>query len=111
MSAMMRCRRDAAHRRVAGAIGLTLALAGGAPSWASDHFDSPAMTANPQADIADIYAWTAPDGRRLNLVMTVVGRSFSDRLQYVFHIDSGKVFGHTTVSTTISCRFPEPQIA
>src|ERR1700709_2711555 len=111
MSAMMRCRRDAAHRRVAGAIGLTLALAGGAPSWASDHFDSPAMTANPQADVADVYAWTAPEGGKLNLVMTVVGHSFSDRLTYAFHIDSGKAFGRTTASTTILCRFPGPDVA
>jgi hypothetical protein len=63
-----------------------------------DDFDSPAMTANPQADIGDVYAWTAPDGRRLNLVMTIVGHSFSDRLSYEFHVDSGKVFGRTTAS-------------
>jgi hypothetical protein len=78
---------------------------------ASDHFDSPAMTANPQADIGDIYAWTAPDGRHLNLVMTIVGHSFSDRLSYTFHVDSGRAFGRTTASTTIVCRFPEPKVA
>jgi len=27
---------------------------------ASDHFDSPATAANPQADIGDVYAWTSP---------------------------------------------------
>jgi hypothetical protein len=78
---------------------------------ASDHFDSPNMMANPQADVADIYAWTAPDGRRLNLVMTVVGHSLSDRLHYDFHIDSGRAFGRTTASTTIVCRFPSPGTA
>lgn len=77
---------------------------------ASDHFDSPAMVANPQADIADIYAWTTPDGR-LNLAMTIVGHSFSDRISYEFHIDSGKVFGQTTDSTLIVCHFPGPKVA
>jgi hypothetical protein len=71
----------------------------------SDHLDSPTTVANPQADIADVYAWTAPDGRRLNLAMTIQGHSFSEKVQYVLHVDSGKVFGHTTSSTLISCRF------
>jgi len=93
------------------ALAMALNIGDIRPAWASDHFDSPAMTANPQADIADVYAWTAPDGRRLNLVMTVVGHSFSDRLRYVFHIDSGKAYGRTTASTTINCRFPSPKVA
>src|SRR5262249_51520175 len=60
---------------------------------------------DPAADIGDIYAWMSPDGRRLNLVMTIVGRRFSDRLQYVFHVDSGPCFGETTATTSIVCRF------
>jgi len=73
---------------------------------ASDHLDSPATVANPQADISDVYAWTSPDGRHLNLIMTVLGHSFSDKVEYVLHIDSGRIFGHTTASTSIACRFP-----
>ena len=91
---------------VSAALALARLLSPGVAA-ASDHFDSLAMEANPQADIADVYAWTAPDGRHLNLVMTVVGHTFSDRLSYVFHIDSGKTFGQTTASTLIVCRFPE----
>jgi hypothetical protein len=72
---------------------------------ASDHLDSPATVANPQADIADVYAWTSPEGHRLNLVMTILGHTFSSKVQYVFHIDSGKVFGHTSASTPIVCAF------
>src|ERR1044071_5697770 len=72
---------------------------------ASDHLDSPATVANPQADIADVYAWTSPEGRQLNLVMTVQGHSFSHKIDYVLHVDSGKTFGHTTASTSIKCRF------
>jgi hypothetical protein len=43
--------------------------------------------------------------------MTIVGHSFSDRIDYVFHVDSGKVFGATTATTTITCRFPAPDRA
>jgi len=85
------------------ALVLSAALAG--PTRASDHLDSPATVANPAADIADVYAWTSPDGGHLNLVMTIQGHAFSDRLAYVLHVDSGKVFGHTSASTTITCRF------
>jgi hypothetical protein len=53
-----------------------------------------------------MYAWTSPDARQLNLVMTIVGHSFSDKLQYVFHVDSGARFGSTTATTSIVCRFP-----
>jgi hypothetical protein len=76
-----------------------------APARASDHLDSPATVANPAADIGDVYAWTSPEGRRLNLVMTIQGHTFSDKVKYVFHVDSGRVFGHTSSSTSVVCRF------
>lgn len=76
-----------------------------AAATASDHLDTPSVIADPRADIGDFYAWTAPDGRHLNLVMTIVGHSFSDRLDYVFHIDSGPRFGATRATVDISCRF------
>ncbi len=91
-----------------------LALAGIACAvspWAaraSDHLDTPTVVANPQADIGDVYAWTSYTGRQLNLVMTIVGHSFSDRIQYALHVDSGKRFGKTTATTLIVCRFPAP---
>ena len=72
---------------------------------ASDHFDSPATSANPQADIGDVYAWTSPEGRTLNLIMTIQGHTFSDKVDYVFHVDSGKTFGRTSASTSVICRF------
>lgn len=74
-------------------------------AFASDHLDTPTVIADPAADIGDMFAWTAPDGRHLNLIMDIVAHRFSDRLQYVFHIDSGKRFGMTTATTTIVCRF------
>jgi hypothetical protein len=78
---------------------------------ASNHLDTPAVVANPQANIGDLYAWTAADGRHLNLVMDIVGHSFSDKLSYVFHIDSGAEFGKTPHTTQIVCRFPEAAVA
>jgi hypothetical protein len=85
--------------------GLVLSTTLAAIARASDHFDSPATAANPAADIGDVYAWTSPEGKQLNLVMTIQGHTFSDRVQYVIHVDSGKSFGHTTATTAILCRF------
>jgi hypothetical protein len=75
------------------------------PAQASDHLDTPSVIADPRADIGDFYAWMSPDGQHLNLVMTVVGHSFSDRLDYVFHIDSGPRFRETRANFTLTCRF------
>jgi hypothetical protein len=36
--------------------------------------------------------------------MAIVGHTFSDRLHYTFHIDSGSRFGKTAATTTIDCR-------
>src|SRR3954468_9761225 len=84
---------------------LVLFIAWTATALASDHLDSPATVANPQADIADVYGWISPDGRQLNLVMTMLGHTFSDRVEYVLHIDSGRRFGQTTASRSITCHF------
>jgi len=73
---------------------------------ASDHLDTRTVVEDPRADIGDLYAWTSPDGRRLNLAMTIVGHSFSSKLSYTFHVDSGARFDQTTASTAIVCRFP-----
>jgi len=84
---------------------LVLCTTFAAAAHASDHLDSPATVANPEADIGDVYAWTSPDGRQLNLAMTIQGHTFSDKVAYALHVDSGKAFGHTTASTSIVCHF------
>src|SRR5580658_10245959 len=86
-------------------MALVLSMVFAAIANASDHLDSPATVANPAADIGDVYAWISPEGRQLNLVMTIQGHSFSDKVEYVFHVDSGSVFGHTSASTAIVCHF------
>ncbi|QWP75439.1 hypothetical protein J5226_17710 [Lysobacter sp. K5869] len=78
---------------------------------ASDHLDSPTVIADPRADIGDLYAWMQPDGRRLNLAMTIVGHRFSDRLRYVFRIDSARRFGGADATLEIVCRFPSAERA
>ncbi len=81
------------------------------PAHASDHLDSPTVATNPRADIGDFYAWTSADGKQLNLIMTIVGQTFSNVVDYTFHVDSGKSLGATTATTTISCRFSADQRA
>ena len=95
------------HRRMrfAWLLVVTIMVAPFHSTLASDHLDTPTVIADPAADIGDIFAWTAADGRHLNLVMDIVAHQFSDRLQYVFHVDSGRHFGTTTATTLIVCRF------
>jgi hypothetical protein len=89
----------------------TVATTCSVPAVAANHLDTPTVIAEPRADIGDLFAWMSPDIRRLNLAMTIVGRSFSDQLSYVFHVDSGKRFGETTQTLTIECRFTSAQAA
>ncbi len=74
------------------------------PAAASDHLDTPTVIADPAADIGDLFAWTSADGKRVNLAMTLVAHELSDRLWYVFHVDSGPRFGTTTATLSIACR-------
>lgn len=101
------------RRRRAAAVlaAVVFAACAGQAAGASDHLDSPSVIADARADIGDLYAWMAPDGRHLNLVMTIVGHSFSDKLDYVFHIDSAKRFGRAGKTTEIHCRFASPERA
>lgn len=100
-----------ARRLLAGALlGAVAAVGAVTECAASNHLDTPLVTANPQANIGDIYAWTAPDGRHVDLVMDIVGRSFSDKIRYVFYIGSGPRFGKTTATTAIVCRFPDVNV-
>ena len=94
-----------AARRPTRAIALAASLAAATPAFASDHLDTPTVLADPAADIGDLYAWTSADGQRLNLVLDIVGRRFSDQVQYVMQVDSGPAFGRTTASTRVVCQF------
>jgi len=90
---------------LAACLSAATALMACAPAMASDHLDSPSVIADPRADIGDLFAWVSPDGGRLNLVLAIVGHSFSDKIAYTFHIDSGQRFGRTTATIDLVCRF------
>jgi len=77
---------------------------------AADHGDSPQASADPAADIADLYAWMDDtDGNKLNLIMTLAATgAFSDAVDYVFHVnsdDDGPLGPTPQVETTITCSF------
>ena len=59
------------------AVGIVAASVLGLPARAADHGDGPRATADPSADITDVFAWTSPDATRLNLVMDVVRNATS----------------------------------
>jgi len=78
----------------------------------ADHFDSPATTAAPPADITDVFTWM--DGNNVVLAMTMypaapAGALFSDNLQYVFHTASGGAFGTTTSNVDVIATFDASQ--
>ena len=78
---------------------------------AADHGDGPGVSADPAADINDLYVWMSPDARQVYLVMTVMpdagpGASFSNAVQYVFHTSSRPAYGEgTPFELDIICQF------
>jgi hypothetical protein len=78
--------------------------------FAADHNDAPGATAEPTADITDLFAWMNADADMLNLVMNVhhmAGETaeFSDAVTYVFHVNSSSAFGAAQTETNIVCQF------
>ena len=82
---------------------------------AADHADGPAASADPSADITDIFAWMSPDAERVILVMDLVRNAtaqsrFSDSVQYVFHTSSRAAFGGTaSAELPVICEFDTAQ--
>src|SRR5450432_1331316 len=81
---------------------------------AADHKDGPAATADPSADITDVYAWMSSDKTKVNLVMDVYPNApaaamFSDQVLYAFHLNSAATFGGTATETKIICGFDTAQ--
>ena len=87
------------------------ALAAPLSARAADHTDGPAATADPSADITDLFAWTSTDGTRLNLVMDLfpaatTSARFSNAVQCVFHTQSHPAFGKAAgANEDILCTF------
>lgn len=99
------------RQMLAALLAAAIVTSGSSTARASDHLDTPTVAMNPRADIGDLFAWTSSDGKQLNLVMTIVAQSFSENVEYTFHVDSGKRLGATTATTAIVCRFAADQAA
>src|SRR5262249_61172688 len=104
-------------RRISSARALGLAaLLCAAVAGAADHQDGAAVLTDPASDINDVFAWTSPDGSKLNLVMDVfpfatTAARFSDVVQYVFHTSSSAGYGMATgASEDIICTFDSSQM-
>lgn len=103
--------------KVWGLLGATAVVAGlslARPAQSADHRDSPKTTAEPAADINDVFTWT--EGGNIVMAMTVFpfadgAAKFSDAVQYVFHTTSGTKFGETKASTDVICTFDAAQVA
>jgi len=77
---------------------------------AADHIDAPGATAEPTADITDLYAWMTPDAANVNLVLDVfplagADAAFSTDVVYVFHLNSSGAYGDPQTETQILCQF------
>jgi hypothetical protein len=86
-----------------GALALTVMLAA-SPALAADHLDSPAVKADPAADIADLYTWVSGSDTILVLdtyPSATTSTTFSDAVQYVFHTSSTTAYG-ATASTPLN---------
>lgn len=97
-------------------LATTAIVMGISPSvLAADHLDGPAASADPAADITDIFAWMSSDAKTVYLVLDVVplantASKFSNAVQYVFHTTSRATFGATTSQKVdIICTFDTSQ--
>jgi hypothetical protein len=97
-----------------------LAVAGvtanGAAVRAADHLDSPAASADPTADITDVYAWMSADDSKLNVILNVYPNApttakFSDTVLYTMHVGSRATFGGPgdAMDTDVRCTFDSTQ--
>ncbi len=104
-------------RRIAGGVAIAAFLIGAPLLMAADHQDGPVATADPSADITDIFAWMSADDSHINLVMdlfpnAMASSQFSDAVQYVFHIGSRSSFSaaaSTEHTTNLICTFDATQ--
>lgn len=78
-------------------------------AMAADHNDSPATTADPTADITDVYAWMTEDAGNLVLALNIPAESFSDAVQYVFHVESKTSLLMPGTVTDVICTFDAAQ--
>lgn len=98
------------------AVGVFAAIAAASATRAADHVDGPAASADPSADITDVFAWMSADASKVYLVMDLVRNAspsskFSDSVQYVFHTRSSASFGGAAApEIDVICTFDTAQV-
>lgn len=99
---------------VAAAGAAAVALAGVSAVRASDHLDGPGVTADPQSDITDVFAFTSPENpSHVVLAMAVTpfagdAATFSPSVDYAFRVQRVEVLQPFTLDATprdVVCRF------
>src|SRR5262245_61255225 len=80
----------------------------------ADHIDAPAATAEPAADITDLYAWMSSDGKKVELALDISPfatdkSKFSDAVQYAIHVNSSAGYGQKQTETLVICQFSAAQ--
>jgi hypothetical protein len=98
------------------ALAIVMMLCLSQSSRSADHVDGPAASADPAADITDVFVWMSPDAQRVFLIMSLTRNAtttsrFSNSVQYVFHTTSRSSFGAPPSSeVAIICTFNQAQI-
>ncbi len=106
-------------RRAAVAVGACAVAVAGAmlvqrASRASDHLDGPRATADPQADLTDLFAFTSPENpKHVVMAMAVVpfassSAVFADGVDYVFRVRRIEPSTPPTIDATVldvTCTF------
>jgi hypothetical protein len=99
---------------VAAATAAAVALVGVTAVRASDHLDGQGVTADPQSDITDVFAFTSPENpSHVVLAMAVTpyagdAATFSPGVDYAFRVQRVEVLQPFTLDTTerdVVCRF------
>ncbi len=71
---------------------------------AADHLE-PAAASGMATDILDVFAFMQNGGNKLNLIATFPTSSFSNSVQYVFHVNSSAGYGMPQTETLVLCQF------
>ena len=95
-------------------LALAVSLGEAAPAGAADRRDGPAASADPAADISDLYAWTGGDKVYLALTVSPAATEsskFSTKVYYVFHTSSRQTVAAVTSTPSTSSAASTPRSA
>lgn len=102
-------------RAIVFGIGVAAICMIGQLARAADHTDGPRASADPSADITDVFSWMSADAKKVYLVMDLVrnasaGSKFSNTVQYVLHTQSRPAFGGAAApDVNVICTFNAAQ--